>query len=156
MLGLAGCAGYEPLAATAEPVRIAVPPILNDSEMPQIIAPLARNVREKIAHSRNWELGDSESAEAALQITVLELERRAMARDPEDTGRPLSYQDVVRISIEWQADVPPPWGPDPVVQLETDVLLYAQPSLVDAESVAMAEVADRLAEKIIQQLDWIR
>ena len=153
---LAGCAGYEPLAVQDEPVRLAVLPVLNDSELPQIIAPLARNVREKVAHSPNWQLSESGSAEAAIQITVLDMERRAMALDPEDTGRPLSYRNVIRISLEWQGDLPPPWGGDPVVELETDLVLYAQPSLVDAERIAMAEVADRLADKVIQQLDWIR
>lgn len=155
ILGLTGCSSYEPLTTDGGPTELAVLPIINDSTLPQIIAPLARNVREKIAHSPHWILSDAESAEASVQITVLAIDRRAMARDPEDTGRPLSYHDVVRISLEWQGGGPAPWGTDPVVYLETDLVLYAQPGLVDAEAVAMAEIADRLAEKVIQQLDWM-
>ena len=154
VLLLGGCAGYEVLEPAAEPVHLAVLPVLNDSELPQIIAPLARNLREKVAHSPNWKLVNAEDADAALQVTVRNFTRSALARDPGDTGRPLSYLEEVEVTVEWISELPPPWGPQATVNVRTDQLLYSQPSLTNAESVAMAEIADRLAEKILQQLDW--
>ncbi|MGC9453058.1 MAG: LPS assembly lipoprotein LptE [Oceanipulchritudo sp.] len=154
---MAGCAQYEPVPRVAdEPVRLAVLPVINESGIPQITAPLARNVRERIAHSPNWRLTGAGDAEATLQLRVVGMERRELARDPEDTGRPLSYRKVIRLSLEWRSDLSPPWGGDPVALVETSQLLYSQPSLVDAERAAIAEMADRLAEKVIQQLDWFR
>ncbi|HSH09343.1 MAG TPA: LPS assembly lipoprotein LptE [Oceanipulchritudo sp.] len=133
---------------------IALLPVVNNTELPQIIAPLARNVREKIAHSPGWDLVGEDEAEVTLQITVTSFNRTALARDPSDTGRPLSYREVIRVSLEWISDLPPPWGDDPVTVVESDQILYAQPSLVNSEAGAMVEIADRLAEKIQQQLDW--
>ena len=153
-LGIAGCAHYSVVEPVEDPVTITVLPVINQSELPQIIAPLARNLREKLAHSPNWALVGDDSAEVALQVTISALERSTLARDPADTGRPLSYREIIRISVEWQSELPPPWGPDPVLLIEDDQLLYAQPSLVNAETVAMGEIADRLAEKILQRLDW--
>jgi len=151
---LAGCVGYESLDTPDDPVRLAILPIQNESELPQIIAPLARNVREKVAHARGWELSSEANAEAALRITVSDFNRYALARDPGDTGRPLSYFEEFEVKVEWISELPAPWGPDPEVTITTDQIMYSQPSLTNAESVAMAEIADRLAEKILQRLDW--
>ena len=152
--GITGCSNYTPLIAPEDPIALAVAPIINDSELPQIIAPLSRNVREGIAHSPNWELVSGQDAEAVLHITVLGVEKVALARDPEDTGRPLSFQEVVRVSVEWVGEVPPPWGDETVITIESDRILYTQPSLVNSTTMAMAPLADRLAGKILQKLDW--
>ena len=154
--GLAGCSSYEPVSVADEPVSLAVLPVINDSSLPQIIAPLARNLREKLAHSPNWDLVAADSAEASLQVTILSLESETMARDSSDTGRPLSYYEEVKVSVEWISELPAPWGGDPVMVVSTDQIIYAQPSLVDARTSATAGVADRLAEKIVQRLDWAK
>lgn len=156
LLGIAGCTGYAPLPVAPEPVKLQLLPVVNRSELPQIIAPLTRNIREGLAHSPNWRLASANQAEVQLQVTVVSFNRDDIAREPTDTGRPLSFNETVRVSIEWISDLPPPWGDDPVVYVESDQLLYAQPSLVDTETVAMAEMAERLAEKVIQQLDWMQ
>lgn len=154
VMGMAGCSSYSPVVPAQRPVRIAVAPIVNESDLPQIIAPLARNIREKLAHSPNWELVDEEIAEAKLRLTVLPLVRRSMARDPRDTGRPLSFYEEIRLSVEWASELPAPWGPDNVIEVSGDQILYAQPSLTDARVSATAGMAERLAEKILQRLDW--
>ena len=150
---IGGCSQYAPLESR-EPVTIALAPVVNRSSLPQFIAPLSRNVRERLAHSRNWILVEPAEADAVLRLTIEEIERRAMARDPEDTGRPLSFEEVIRVSVEWDSPLPPPWGPEPVLIIETDQILYAQPSLVDAETATLSEMANRLADKLIQHLDW--
>ena len=152
--GLFGCSGYAPLEPTAEPMAIAVAPVINESELAQVIAPLVRNVREGIAHSPNWELVGEDEAEAVLRLTVRDLERQALARDPEDTGRPLSFRNVLRVTAEWDSEYAAPWGSDATTEVETDQIIYAQPSLVNAQSTATAQMADRLAEQILQKLDW--
>jgi hypothetical protein len=154
-LGLAGCAGYEPLETGDAPVAVAVAPVINLSELPQVIAPLSRNVREGIGHSPNWRLVSEAEADAILRLTVVSLEREALARDPQDTGRPLSFKEVVRVKVEWDSELPAPWGPADSVEVESDHVLYAQPSLVNAETMATAQLADRLANKILQKLDWV-
>ena len=153
--GLAGCAGYAPVQTADEPVAIAVAPVVNQSELAQIIAPLARNLREGIAHSPNWRLTGEESAAAVLRLTVLDLEQDALARDPQDTGRPLSFNSILRVRVEWDSPLPPPWGGDPVIEVETDQIIYSQPSLVNAQTTATAQMADRLAAAILQKLDWM-
>ena len=155
--GLAGCAGYAPVQTADEPVAIAVAPVVNQSELAQIIAPLARNLREGIAHSPNWRLTGEESAAAVLRLTVLDLEQDALARDPQDTGRPLSLNRVLRFRfrVEWDSPPPPPWGGEPVIEGETDQIIYAQPSRVNAQTTATAQMADRLAAAILQKLDWM-
>ena len=135
-------------------MAIAVAPVVNQSELAQIIAPLSRNVREGIAHSPNWELVSEADAGAVLRLTILEVEREALARDPQDTGRPLSFKEVVRVAVEWDSNSPAPWGDAPVVEVESDQILYAQPSLVNAQTSATAQLADRLAAKVLQKLDW--
>ena len=153
-LGLAGCRNYSVVAPAEEPVSIALLPVVNESQLPQVIAPLARNIREGLAHSGNFRLTNEAEAEVQLQVTVLGMSERTMARDPRDTGRPLSYHEEVRVSVEWISELPPPWGPDPELIVTGDQVLYAQPSRVNAQTSAMAGLAERLAERILQSLEW--
>jgi hypothetical protein len=150
---LAGCSSYAPVRQ-AEPRTIALRPIINKSEAPQVIAPLSRNLREALAHSGDWRLVEGESADVVLQITVLELDRGTISRDPGDTGRPLSYYEELKASIEWQSELPAPWGAKPVTVVSANTLLYAQPSLVSAESAAMGELANDLAARILSRINW--
>ncbi|MEX0332642.1 MAG: LPS assembly lipoprotein LptE [Puniceicoccaceae bacterium] len=152
---LSGCAGYEPVETADEPVAIAVAPVINESDLAQIIAPLTRNLREGIAHSPNWRLTGEDTAAAVLHLTIVELEQDALARDPADTGRPLSFNSILRVKVEWESELPPPWGGDPVIEVETDQIIYSQPSLVNAQTTATAQMADRLAAAILQKLDWM-
>ena len=156
VIGLAGCTQYAPLERSNTPTAIALPPILNEAGLPQLIAPLARNVREKLAHSPNWELVSPEQAEAQLQLTIVDVQRRAMANDPIDAGRPISFYEVIRVTAEWIGNGPAPWGAPNKITVESDQLLYTQPSLVDAQHSATAELAENLADKILQQLDWAK
>ncbi|MGA1205729.1 MAG: LPS assembly lipoprotein LptE [Opitutales bacterium] len=151
---MAGCSSYSPVPVSEDPVQVAVLPVINESGLPQIVAPLARNLREKVAHSANFELVPAEAAEAKLRVTVLDLDSEALARDSRDTGRPLSYYEEVRVSVEWISDLPAPWGTDQPIIVSADQILYAQPALVDARTNATAGVAERLAEMIVQRLDW--
>ena len=150
---LSGCAGYEPLQSAEAPVRVAVAPIVNHSSLPQVIAPVARNLRERLAHSSRFELVSTEGADGVLLLTINELDRSAMARDPRDTGRPLSYLDTLLVTVEWKGSTEAPWGAEPLL-IEVDQLLYAQPSLIDAESAAVAGMAARLADRIVQRMEW--
>jgi len=152
ILLLAGCAHYAP---PEEPVtlRLALAPIVNQAEVPQVIAPLARNLREKMAHSRRFRLTEPAEADAILHLTLVGYNRRAMARDPEDTGRPLSFLETLRVNLDWESELPPPWGPETRHRVETEANLYGQPGLVASEYAALAAMADDLAEKIIRQLE---
>lgn len=150
---LGGCRHYEPVA-NEEVTFIAIVPVINEAEVPQIIAPLSRNLRERLNHSPSWQIVEEASADAVLQVTVTRRERDAVARDPEDTGRPLSYYETIYVKLEWISEEAPPWGNDPVTRVEVDTLIYAQPGRVASESVAMTEMANDLARKIVARLEW--
>jgi hypothetical protein len=149
----AGCRNYQPVHS-GEPVRISLAPIVSQTGVAQVVAPLSRNLHEKLNHAPNWKLVGDGSAEVVLVINVLGLNREAIARDPADTGRPLSYYESLRVSIEWVSDLPPPWGTEPISTVEASTLVYAQPSLTGAESIAVTEMAEELARKIVERLNW--
>lgn len=149
---LAGCAGYAP-DPVREPLTLHLPPVINESTAPQLIAPLARNLRERLLHDRNWKLGSSSQADAVLTVRIHDLERDPVSRDPADTGRPLSYLERLHIRLEWDSSIPAPWGSDETTQIEVESLLYAQPGLIQSESIAYAEMADRAAAEILMQLN---
>jgi hypothetical protein len=151
LLALSGCRGYVPAAPEGE-TRVAIAPIMNESGPPQLIAPLARNLRERLHHARGWRVVDEADADATLRIRVSAHRREAISRDPADTGRPLSYFETVQLEVEWDG-ASPPWGDDPVRRIEADTLLYAQPSLVTAESAALAGIADDLARQLLALLN---
>ncbi len=153
LLAAPGCTHYAPPPARP-PVRIALAPVVNEGGPPQLIAPLARSLREGLAHAPNWELVEPDRAEAVLRVTVLPLRREALSRDPADTGRPLSFQDTLALTVEWDSAEPPPWGGEPVLRVEADTLLYAQPSQVTAEAMALPALAQDLARKVLERLDW--
>lgn len=153
LLWLAGCAGYRPVAAE-HTMRIALAPVISQSGVPLLIGPLSRQLREGLLHAHGWELVPVERAEAVLHVEVLGLEREATARDPSDTGRPLSTYETLRIALRWESEQAPPWGAEPRIILEADALIYAQPGLLAAESVSLTEMAEVLARKIIEQINW--
>jgi hypothetical protein len=150
---LAGCSSYKPVRQ-AETRTIALAPILNESDVPQIIAPISRNLREALNHSADWRIVDPEAADVLLQITVLQRQRSAISRDPDDTGRPLSYYEELTVSVSWESDLPPPWGNEPVTTVSANTILYSQPSLAVAESAVMGKLADDIAQKILLKLNW--
>lgn len=152
LLAFSGCRNYEPVRSGA-PVRVALAPIISQTGVAQVIAPLSRNLHEHLNHAPNWKLVLAKNAQAILTIEVLGLDRESIARDPADTGRPLSYYETIRVSIKWESDLPPPWGDDPVTTLEASTLIYAQPGLSGAESIAVTELANDLARKIVERLN---
>lgn len=148
-----GCAQYT-ASERVDPIKIALAPLINESEMAQVIAPLSRNLRERLNHAAGWHLVSEDEAEVVLEVRLLSLRRNAIARDPEDTGRPLSYAEELQVALEWVSDWPPPWGDDPVIFISVDTLVYAHPSLLTAETAATGELADRLARKILATISW--
>ncbi len=154
LMGLPGCSSYQAVQPAPERIRIALLPVVNESDLPQVIAPLSRNLREELAHSPNWELVASDRAEALLMVTILSSNRQAISRDPQDTGRPISYREEVVVEVEWKSELPCPWGPSSIFTISSDHILYAQPSLTDARTSATASMADRIAAKIVERMDW--
>jgi hypothetical protein len=151
LLALAGCAGYQ-ADPEREPVSLALGPVVNESDLPQLTAPLARNLREAIAHAPGYRLDGAQSAGARLHVTVTGRTRQAVARDPEDTGRPLSYFQTLQLQLRWEGPQSPPWGPDPVSTVDVETLLYAQPSLVQTERAALNEWSERAAREVLARL----
>jgi len=149
---LAGCSGYEPIPAKA-PLLLHLAPVVNESAAPQIIAPLSRNLREHLLHDRNWTLVSADSADVVLHIRVTERQRTPVARDPADTGRPLSFRESLLLEVEWDSSLPAPWGSSSTTVLELESLIYSQPGLIQSESTAYGEMAERAAREILSRLN---
>lgn len=151
---LGGCAGYAPLEQSAGPTAVHLAPIINEADVPQVIAPLSRNLRERINHSPNWRLAGEDEAGVILRVTITRFDRDAVSRDPADTGRPLSFHETLGATLEWESDSPAPWGPDNRTRVEADTTAYGQPGLNNTETIIVARLADDLAGKLIDRLNW--
>lgn len=155
VLFLAGCVGYRPIDQVDR--ELALAPVLNEDGPPGLAGPLSRSLREKLGASPNWNLLPADNAGAVLHITLTATERDVLANDPADTGRPLSYRQTVEVRLRWEGGAPPPWGgSSPERVLRTQIQLFAQPSLVEAGQSALPDLADRLARRIVQELEWSR
>ncbi|NBD37560.1 MAG: hypothetical protein GVY10_03215 [Verrucomicrobia bacterium] len=154
LLVLAGCVGYQPVDQVDREVALA--PVLNEDGPPGLTGPVSRSLREKLGASPNWNLLPAENAAAVLHVTLTTTERDVLANDPADTGRPLSYRQTVEVRLRWEGGAPPWGGSSPERVLHTQIQLFAQPSLVEAGQSALPDLADRLARRIVQELEWSR
>jgi hypothetical protein len=88
-----------------------------------------------------------------LQVTVLERTRDPVARNPDDTGRPLSYFETLLLRVTWEGTAPAPWGTAEARFVEVPTLVYAQPSLVSTEAAALAEWTAAAAREVVALLE---
>jgi hypothetical protein len=149
---LGGCVGYAPVeTSTNPPVAIQLDPIVNRTDSSGIIAPLSRAVREEIAHSPFLELGSTDGP--IIRLTLIERDRQSLARDPEDTGRPLSYEETLAMRIQIESADAHPLAELNGGILMADVQTYAALNFPEASSAASAELALILARKLRQQME---
>lgn len=153
-LFLGGCAHYEaPRDRVSQPIQLA--PIVNNSTLPQISAPLAKQLRRAIATDRHWHLSSHPQA-PMLQILIAEVDYRSMARNPDDTGQPLSVAQTVRVRFEWLNEhVPIGWDAQIHTDIAVDSLLYTAEGLVGARSQDTQRVAHETARSIMARLNQI-
>lgn len=151
-----GCSNYQSLsnASTDQTLRFALPPILQEAGPPGLIAPLTRNLRSALLQSSAIDLRPPAAGIPLLEVRIREADRRGMARDPRDSGRPFSFQEVLRIQLHWQShSIPPPWGSDAVYSFEHTVHLYTLPSTVEARQSALPEIARDIAGRIVRLME---
>lgn len=153
VLLISGCAGYRPLAQ-APTVALHIPPIVNEANIPSLIAPLQRELRAAIANNRGYTITDQASAaDAQLMITLSSVSQRSMGRDSTDTGRPVSFLQTVEIRLDWLGNVPSPWGSSTTL-VTVDMPLHPVPSLADARAALTPQLARDLAAAIIARIAY--
>ncbi len=152
LLPWAGCFHYHPVDQVDRDLVLA--PILNRDGPPGLTGPLTRTLREKLAASPNWRLRSADSGAPVLRITLAATNREVIADDPADTGRPLAYLETVELRMHWDGAAPPWGGSGAERVLREKVQLFAQPSLIEARRSALPDVADRLARRVLMELEW--
>lgn len=142
------CRNYT-IEMPGEPQAIAIAPIIDDTHLPQLIAPLSRNLREAIANDPNWTLTDPNRSPQVLTVRLIPASRDVISRNPTDTGRPLSVRESVTAELSWEGR-PSGIGPQ---RVSVQGILYAQPGLLPSQDGLIAELADRLAMEILRTLN---
>lgn len=132
-----------------EPRPIAIAPIIDDTNLPQLIPPLSRNLREAIVNDPNWMLTDADRSPLVLTVRLIPASRDVISRNPTDTGRPLSVRESVTAVLSWE-------GPSSGIgaqRVSVQGILYSQPGLLPSQDGLIAELADRLAMEILRTLN---
>lgn len=132
-----------------EPQPIAIAPIVDDTDLPQLIAPLSRNLREAIANDPNWKLTDANRSPQVLTVRLVPAKREVISRNPTDTGRPLSIREQIIAELSWEGQ---PNDTEPQ-RVSVQGILYSQPGLLPSQDGLIAELADRLAMEILRVLN---
>lgn len=151
LLSLAACRSYQ-LEPAREARLIRVAPILNETDLPQLIGPLSRQLREAIAHDPQWSLASSRTDAPTLRIRLLADKRRVISRDPNDTGRPLSLRQSITAELAWE-DVAASDSAKAPLRVEVEGVFYAQPGLIASQDGLVAELANRLAREILLAIE---
>lgn len=151
ILSLAACRNYD-IEPTGSPRLIRIAPILNETDLPQLLGPLSRNLREALAHDPRWSLAAAQSDAPTLQVRLLSAQERVISRDPRDTGRPLSLRQSITAELSWEG-APASQGP---VLVEVEGIFYAQPGLIDSRDGLIADLANRLAREIVLALETVQ
>lgn len=158
---LSGCAGYRPTQPLSESgqTNLQLLPIVNEASLAGIIGPLNRHLRAGLAGSHNWRVVDDSPASAQLRVVITGNSTRALARDPADTGRPISFLDNLTARLEWNGRTPAPWSKTAngrAIEVTAEALIYPNPSLVDARAQTIEQLARDLAAAIIAELEYPR
>lgn len=161
VLLMAGCAQYQPLhppaKTAAAPQALHLSPVLIQGAPPGLAAPLTRQLREALLHSPAFRLSRPDPGIPTLEVRVNKAERRDLARDPQDSGRPFSFQDTLRVQLHWKdTQIPPPWGTGKVFAFDHTVHLYSRPSSVEAAQAALPTTARAISSRILQLLQSSR
>ena len=149
LLSLAACQSYE-VEPTGQTRLLQLAPIVNETDLPHLIAPLSRNLREAIAHDPQWSLANAETTAPTLQIRLLSDTERVLSRDPSDTGRPLSLRQSITAELSWEKGSA---SEKPPIRVEVEGIFYAQPGLIASQDGLINELANRLAREILLALE---
>lgn len=153
LLGVTGCQAYRAGHAsdgTQPPLRVHIAPIeVLSSDSPQVIAPLARQLRNALSAAPSLQLtANAADADATLRIAVVGVDRTGLARTPQDTGRPLSYLDALNVRVTWDSPLPAPWGTPNPRTFTAVANLYAEPTLIGAQTQTLPALTADIAAQI--------
>jgi Lipopolysaccharide-assembly len=98
---LAGCAGYRMGSIKPTPMAsvktIAVPSFKNDTLQPRIEVQLANTVIKQIQSDGTYQIADERTADAVLECTLDEIERRSERNVRGNSGLSKEYSLILRV-----------------------------------------------------------
>jgi len=151
-LGLAGCVGYQPgfPGAGSRVGSVFVAPVHNETDFPELSAPVGAAIREALAARPGWTLAPSGQANSVLHARIVGLDRELAAVRSDDVGRGQKFELVFRalVTLRPADESQPPLFENRVVLARRDV--FAGESLIDAERQAGPVVAQELGLRIAQ------
>lgn len=157
-LVLSGCAHYRIATSdSADAARVFVEPVQTATEVPRIGADLSRQVRETLAADPRIRLTASpETASHRLRLTVRDYRQTTLAGFSDDTGKPASVEERVRVDLEILTET----GSPPLkASVEGTITTYARESgsFQEARFQSGANLQNDLAGRIRDALlDAIR
>ena len=148
---LSGCSSYQLGNPSELPYRtVSVSAPKNSTELAQIEAPLNAALRNEILQSEALSLADSGSADAELELTILEVKRDIAGVMSDDVGRGRKFSLIVTVSLSLrdasQLDAYFIKGR----QFEISQDVYNDSGLVNAEYQATPELSDKIATRSIE------
>ncbi|MEY3000775.1 MAG: hypothetical protein RL648_989 [Verrucomicrobiota bacterium] len=154
LIPLGACRHYQ-VDPIGEKRGLKIAPILNETDLPHLIAPLSRTLREAISHDPRWTLVRPEDTAPTLHVRLLSDSRSVISRDPTDTGRPLSITQTISAEFWWEKE-PDSTDTFSMRRIEVEGMLYTQPGLLASQDGLLAELADQLAREILVAINTDR
>jgi Lipopolysaccharide-assembly len=101
ILGLSGCANYHLGTSGHISFRtLYVAPVVNDSYLPQAVAPISTELREAFLHdSRIILVNSAEEADATLTVRLLKYRRAGKSSNNNDTGLARNFDVSVETEV---------------------------------------------------------
>ncbi|MDQ8179309.1 LptE family protein [Pelagicoccus sp. SDUM812005] len=152
-LFLGACASYQMGTSVELPYRsVSVAPPSNHSTLPQLEGPLNAALRQALQSSSELKLSTSDSADAILEVSVLEIRRDIAAVSASDVGRGRKFE----LSVDLELSLKKGDGSGQYffksrpLTLTQDI--YTDSGLIDAEHQAVPEISRQIAARISESL----
>ncbi|MDQ8185635.1 LPS assembly lipoprotein LptE [Pelagicoccus sp. SDUM812002] len=150
---LGGCATYQmgnPVTLPYSSIYVAPPQ--NYSNLPQLEGPLNAALRQAIQSSGDLSLASGNTADATLEISILEIRRNIAAVSASDVGRGRKFEILVELEISLRKGDGSGqyFFESRPLSITQDV--YTESGLVDAEYHAVPEISRQIADRVAQSL----
>ena len=152
---LVGCAAYRlgPPENTPSGQSLYIAPVTNRSQTPQIRGLLTQQLREVFLRDGQWTLTDDDTASHRLEVTVVERDFEGAATRQEDTGRSVSFEQILIVQATLTgSSLPEPLSAD----FEMRGLALESPSLPESAFRSLPSLTRRTAEAIYDRMTFGR
>ncbi|EDY84476.1 hypothetical protein VDG1235_4107 [Verrucomicrobiia bacterium DG1235] len=150
---LSGCATYQLGEPTELPYQsVSIAPPRNFSTLPQIEGPLNAALRHSLQRSGALSLASGSSADAILEITVLEARREIAAVSPQDVGRGRKFELIIDLELNLKQSAASEIFFIEGRKFSVKQDIFSDSGQVDAEYQAIPEISRQIAERATELL----